>query len=158
MLRFSYLFATFFVCTGLLVAGCPATEADDDDDDDAPLNIEGTWSGTMDCSDPSGWMEMDVDLPLVDQGDDEFSGHFEGVGESTLGGDPYPLRLEADIVLEFTAESGAQALTADWSNCETWIGDEYSDAPCDFGGTWDWDGADIISMADGDCDLALTRQ
>ena len=77
----------------LAMIGCPQPYGDDDDDNDSDdVTIEGTWTGGMDCSDPSGWMEMDVELPLADQGDMEFSGHLEGTGEAVVGGDSYPLR------------------------------------------------------------------
>ncbi len=143
------------------IVGCAPTNVDDDDDDnDVTASIEGTWTGSMDCSDPSGWMEMDVELPLADQGDEEFSGHFEGTGEAVLSGDSYPLRLEADLELELTDNSGgSQSLDALWSNCEMWIDDEYDDSPCAFGGSWSWDGADTIAFDDppSGCEMTLTR-
>ena len=145
-----------------LLIGCTPTYGgdDDDDNDDADVSIEGNWLGAMDCSDPSGWMEMDVELPLTDRGDEEFSGHFEGTGEAVLGGDSYPLRLEADLELELTNNSGgSQSLDALWSNCEMWIDNEYDDSACAFGGSWSWDGADTIEFDDppSGCEMTLTR-
>lgn len=146
----------------LAMLGCPQPYGDDDDDDNDSddVTIEGTWTGGMDCSDPSGWMEMDVELPLTDQGDKEFSGHFEGTGEAVVGGDSYPLRLEADLELELTDDSGGtQSLEARWSNCEMWVDSEYNDDPCEFTGAWTWDGADTIDFEDppSGCEMTLTR-
>lgn len=121
-------------------------------------SLAGDWTGEMDCSDEDGWMEIDIDMPLVDAGDGEFTGSFEGDGEAVFSGESYPVRIEADIELEFTTDSAEeQNITTLWNNCEVWVADEYADDDCGIGSDWDWDGADTLSTEDDECTMTLKR-
>jgi len=124
-------------------------------------SLEGMWMGEMDCADEAGWMELDADINLKDQGDGEFSGRFEADGEAVLYDDTYSVRVEANLELELTNDSGgAQKLTGAWTDCKLWLDSEYLEGEdaCPPGDDWHWDGEnEIDNDADDDCVLTLYR-
>lgn|GEM_PF-2068491 len=122
-------------------------------------SLEGDWTGQMQCSDPTGWMENDVELPLEDVGDFEYAGHLEANGDMSNEAGDFAIRVEADVQLELTDDAGgAQPVTVLFSNYEVWVDSEYSteDVTAD---DWNWDGEDELTYVDDDagCEMTLVR-
>jgi len=122
----------------------------------AEPSLEGDWVGEMDCEDETAWMELEIDLPLTDAGDGEFTGRFEADGDYVYDGETYPVRITADLEAELTSdEVEQQTIELLWSDCEIRVSDESTDDCLD--GEWGWDGEDTLSGSNENCDLVLER-
>ena len=149
-------------CGGDTNNGDSGTSDDTGTTTDTVPSLAGTWVGEMDCSDPNGWMELDVDVVLEDLGDAEFFGSFEGDGNMVLDGESASVRIEAQLELELTDDAGGpQDVIALWSDCKFWIADDYEEnEDCGgYGDNWSWDGEDELSWSNSDsyCTTTASR-
>lgn len=128
----------------------------------------GRWSGEIACADEDGEGTITVDLRLRREealrlrgpGEVDFDGQFriQGAWRS------YREELDFDeLLLELESEGGPQEarLRGEAVQCQTWVDGTLSSADCDGGDALDWvlqwDGADRLQYAAGDCAGELRR-
>ena len=129
--------------------------------------LTGHWTGNIACGDEDAQGVLSFDLDLEKEDDDSYVGTgligFSGVFEISGAMRDYVSTQTLDPVeLSLEAPSGAQQveMTGTVVECHTTIDGEESDQGCGNDSVtyaFDWDGADTLAFAEGDCAGDLSR-